>query len=194
MPRHAVALLVVLTLAAAACSGSDTESAVSPTTSDAEPSSDSDGAQATNLWQQDVCTLLADDEVAAIGGGLSPMEAQPATQGTVAAEDYGGSSCRWKLSVSQFLTLDVYPSAEGQLDELAAYDPQDNWTFEEYPGIGDDARIVIATGASGLETPGTIQALVVEDGEIGLRLALTDKYPASPDDLVAAAEVILAQR
>jgi hypothetical protein len=147
----------VLTLAAAACSGGDTEPAASPTTPDAEPSSNNDGAQATNLWQQDVCTLLADDEVAAIGGGLSPMEAQPATQGTVAAEDYGGSSCRWKLSVSQFLTLDVYPSAEGQLDELAAHDPQDNWTFEEYAGIGGDAQTVMATGASGLETPGTIR-------------------------------------
>lgn len=202
-PRHGAALLVVLMLAAASCSGDETESgtsptttesAASPTTTESEPSSNSDGAQATSLWQQDVCTLLADDEVAAIGGGLTPTEAQPAAQGTVAADDYGGSSCRWKLSVSQFHTLDVYPSAEGQLDELAAYDPQDTWTFEEYAGIGDDARIVIATGASGLETGGTIQALVVKDGDIGLRLALTDKYPASPDDLVATAELILAQR
>jgi hypothetical protein len=194
MPRHAVVLLVVLTLATAACSSGDPESATSPTKSDTESSSNGESVQATDLWERDVCTLLADDEVAAVGGGLAPTEAQPAAQGTVAAEDYGGSSCRWKLSVSQFLTLDVYPSAGGQLDELAAYDPQDNWTFEEYSGVGDDARIVIATGASGLETAGTVQALVVEDGDTGLRLALTDKYPASPDALVAAAELILAQR
>ena len=34
-------------------------------------------------------------------------------------EDYGGSSCRWKVSVSQYLDLDVYPTAEGRLDEIA---------------------------------------------------------------------------
>jgi len=177
MPRHAAVFLVVLMLVAAACSGGETGSAASPTASDAEPSSDSDAAPSSDLWQRDVCTLLADDEVAAVGGGLTPTEAQPAAQGTVAAEEYGGSSCRWKLSVSQYLTLDVYPGAEGQLDELAAYDPQDNLMVEEYAGVGDDARIAIATGGSGLRTAGTIQALVVEGGDIGLRLALTDKYP-----------------
>jgi len=194
MLKNAWVILVVLMIATAACSGEDTQPADATTSAAAEaPSSDGSG-QAVALWRQDVCTLLADEAVAAIGGGLSPTDAQPASQGTVAAEDYGGTSCLWKLSASQFLTLDVYPSAEGQLDELAAYDPQDKWTFEEYAGVGDDARIVIATGASGLETAGTIQALVVEEGDIGLRLALSDKYPASPDELVAAAELILAQR
>jgi hypothetical protein len=141
----------------------------------------------------DACTLLSDEEVAAVAGGGAPSEAQSGG-GTVAAEDYDGASCRWKVSASQFVALDVYPTTADSLDELAAYNPWDRWTVETYSDVGDDARLVIATGADGLETAGTIQAIVVEEGGTGIRIAFTDKYPASPEALVAAVEQILAKR
>lgn len=191
MSKHVAVVLVFLAVVAGACgSGSDADTDSQDTASTSSIVGDSQ----MRLWEQDVCTLLSDEEVAAAVGGSSPSEAQSSSQGTVAADSYGGSSCRWKVSVSQFLEVDVYPNADGRLDELAAYDPWDRWTVETYSDIGDDARLVIATGDSGLETPGTIQALVVEHGDLGVRIALTDKYPATPDSLKAAAERLLDQK
>lgn len=190
MSKHVVALLVVVALGSAACGSGSTDTGsqdIASTTSKAS------GGH-VSLWEQDVCALLSDEEVAAAVGGPSPSEARSSTQGTVAADGYGGSSCRWKVSASQFLEVDIYPNTEGRLDELAAYDPWDRWSVETYSGIGDDARLVIATGESGLETPGTIQALVVQDGDVGIRIALTDKYPATPDGLVATAVRLLEQK
>jgi hypothetical protein len=190
MSKHVAVLLVFVAFGAAACGSGDADTGSQDITSTTSTAS---GGQAS-LWEQDVCTLLSDEEVAAVAGGSSPSEAQSSSQGTVAADGYGGSSCRWKVSVSQFVEVDVYPNTEGRLDELAAYNPWDRWTVETYSGIGEDARLVVATGDSGLETPGTIQALVVQDGDVGIRIALTDKYPATPDGLVAAAQRLLEQK
>jgi hypothetical protein len=190
-------LLVALVVVTAACSSGDADSPPTETgsTSPSETTTSTapvDKSQA-NLWSVDACTLLTDEEVAAVAGGGAPSEAQSGG-GTVAAEDYDGASCRWKVSASQFVALDVYPTTADSLDELAAYNPWDRWTVETYSDVGDDARLVIATGADGLETAGTIQAIVVEEGGTGIRIAFTDKYPASPEALVAAVEQILAKR
>jgi hypothetical protein len=206
MIRSLSALLVVLALGVAACSSgtsdtsspseeSDPTTSSTPTTTTraSSPSTTTNGGSPQALWTRDACTLLTDEEVAAAAGGALPSEEQSGG-GSVAAEDYDGASCRWKLSVSQFLTLDVYPATADSLDELAAYNPWDRWAVEAYADVGDDARLVVATGSFELETAGTIQAIVVEDGGLGIRIAFSDKYPASPDALVTAVEQILAQQ
>ncbi len=207
MIRSISTLVVVLALCVAACSSGtgdtsalsdDSDTTTSSTTTTTTPTtaptpSTTDGGSPEALWTRDACTLLTDEEVAAAAGGALPSEEQSGG-GTVAAEDYGGASCRWKLSVSVFLSLDVYPTTANSLDELAAYNPWDRWVAETYADVGDDARLVVATGSFELETPGTIQAIVVEEGGLGVRIALSDNYPASPDALTTAVELILAQQ
>ena len=39
--------------------------------------------------------------------------------------------------------------------------------------------------------PGSVGSIVVLQGGIGLRVELTDNFPAEPDGLIAAARVIL---
>ncbi len=185
----AVATISTAMLLVASCGGNDSDDdAASEATSDGEV----DPGGSADPWDGDACSLLDDDDVAAVFGGTAPTGSQSSAGGTVAAEDYGGSSCRWTVSASQSLFLDVYPSEEGRLDELAAYDPWDRWSVETLDGVGDDARVLVWSADSALPiAPGSVGALVVEAGPVGLRLELTAEYPGEPDGLVAAAQLIL---
>ncbi len=178
----------------AACGGTDADDDATAPAVDADSTTasapESDGGRAP--WEGDACDLLSDDEVAAVFDGTPPTGSQSASEGTVAAEDYGGSSCRWDVTASRKLNLDVFPSGEGRLDELAAYDPWDRWYVEPLGGVGDDARVLLWNGETALDiAPGSVGALVVEQGAVGLRLELTAGWPGEPDGLVAAAQAIL---
>lgn len=156
-----------------------------------EPAPSGDGRE--SLWTGNVCDLLSDADVAAVFGGRPPTSTEPADANTVAADGYGGSSCRWKVSVADHLLLDVFPSADVNIDQLAAYDPHDRWDPQPIGGIGDEARVLRWNGDSALPVaPGSVGAVVVLDGAVGVRLEVTAGYPSEPDGLIAAAGVVLS--
>jgi hypothetical protein len=143
-------------------------------------------------WQGDVCALLSDVDVAAAMGGRPPTSTEPTNANTVAADGYGGASCRWKVSVADHLILDVFPAANANFEELAAYDPHDRWLTEGLAGVGDEAWVQRWNADSALPiAPGAVGAIVVRQGDLGLRLQITAGYPAEPDGLIGAAQVIL---
>ena len=145
-------------------------------------------------WEGNVCDLLTDEQVAAVFGGRTPTETQPADTNTVAADGYGGASCRWKITVSEHLILDVFPAADADVLVLAAYDPQDRWYPELLGGIGDEAVVLLWNGDPVLGVPdGASGAIVAVQGEVGVRLELTSNFSVEPvpPGMVAAARVIL---
>lgn len=174
----------------AGCGGDDDGLGSESGSADATSAPDADAPAGADPWDLDLCTLLADDEVAALFDGSAPTESAYTPGGAVETEDYGGSSCRWKVSVSQYLNLDVYPTVEGRLDEIAAYDPNDRWAVEPLSGIGDDARLILWDGPPELDTPGSVGGLVTEQGAVQMRLMFTADFPDDPDELIAAAQLI----
>lgn len=146
----------------------------------------------STLWEGNVCELLSDADVAAVFGGRAPTSIEPADANTVPADGYGGASCRWKVSVADHLLLDVFPAAGVDIDELAAYDPDDRWNPETLGGIGDEARVLRWNGDPVLLVdPGSVGSIVVLEGDVGLRLAITAGWPLEPDGLIKAAQVVL---
>ncbi len=145
-------------------------------------------------WDGNVCELLTDDDVAAIFGGRRPTEAEPADTNSVAVDGYGGASCRWKITVSEHLLLDVFPAAGADILELAAYDPQDRWYPEMMGGIGDEAVVMLWNGDETLGIPqGASGWIVALQGDAGVRLQLTSNFSTEPvpPGMVAAARLIL---
>jgi hypothetical protein len=202
-----MSVLVVCGLAATSCGGDDdsgapeadppgTESSSTTgepeTTTDAPSPSDVPGKGEASLWLGNACELLTDADVAAAMDGRAPTSTEPADTNTVAADGYGGVSCRWKVSVADHLVLDIFPAADVSFEELAAYDPQDRWSPEPLGGVGDEAWVQRWNGTADLPVaPGSVGAIVVRQGDVGLRLAITAGYPPGPDGLTGAALVIL---
>ncbi len=165
---------------------------ISEACSKTPPPSDDQTESGAPPWEDNVCELLSDADVAAVFGGRSPTSEEPYETNTVAVDGYGGASCRWKVSVSEHLGLDVFPAADVNIDELAAYDPWERWYSETLAGVGDDGRVQRWNGEASLGVaPGSVGSIVVLQGGIGLRVELTDNFPAEPDGLIAAARVIL---
>jgi hypothetical protein len=194
--RWSVAMVVLCGLIATSCGGDDdvadeVETDSSTTAAPASESVPTDDDEAP--WLGDVCELLADDDVAAAMGERAPTSTEPADTNTVAADGYGGASCRWKVSVADHLILDVFPAADVNFEELANYDPNDRWFSEELDDVGDEAWVQRWNGDAALPiAPGAVGSIVVRSGDVGLRLEVTAGYPPEPDGLVDAALVVLA--
>lgn len=143
-------------------------------------------------WEGNVCELLSNDQVAAIFGGRAPTNAEPADTNTVALDGYGGASCRWQVTAAEYLRLDVFPTGGADLLVLAGYDPWDSWYPELLGGIGDEAVVMLWNGNE-LEPAGSSGAIIVFDGDVGVRLDLTSNFSLEPvpPGMVAAARSIL---
>lgn len=161
-----------------------------PPTSEPGPTPGNDAAP----WEGNVCDLLTDEHVAAIFGGRTPTEAEPADTNTVAVDGYGGGSCRWKITVSEYLILDVFPAADVDVLVLAAYDPHERWYPEMMGGIGEEAVVMKWNGDVALGVPPDASgAIIAVQGDVGVRFELTSNFSAEPvpPGMVAAARVIL---
>ena len=163
-----------------------------PTSSDDTGGSD----DAPSAWNVDPCALLTIEEAGALLEGV-PFEVK-ASGPAVSTQYYGGSSCRWTAQIServtQHVSLSVYPTAAGSLDDVASWNPWEFWAVEPLAGVGDDARLILEIGSEEFfRDPGLFNGIIVESDDTGFRLSISNNFPAQPDGIIATAQLVTSR-